>query len=280
MAYLLRFGRRRNGDEPPGMTTVLNSALDSMPSGWTTSDGSHTLFRDGSTYTPAQTTLGVDLDPPGVCPGALSNGLLELWTPKDKPAGQGSGAMYRASTFSPSVKTVYVRGWYKVSSNHYGADDGQWKNIQPLTSLGTGPVNSSDNRIVVSVGYGVNNAATLQPRVAYQNVEAIYGQAGHSTGNLSPKSVTPAVQKQQWHEFTGLFIGNDAGKENGITLLTLDGVVSHFRRNDLFDNANFLFKNVNFTNLRGGSTPAAPDDEYIWWGRIYVSTSTSRVLGL
>lgn len=252
-------------NEPAGMTVIVDNALTSQPSGWNSDTPTKLTFKDGSTYVVPTTSNGVTISNPGVGPGSPP-GIMQMKVAKNDTAGQASTSLYKAATFN--YKSLYIRGWFQMSTNWSGAADGACKMLQPLTNTG-----GVTNRIVVAPGYGATTGA-LSARVAFQGT-VTPGTTSYQAGNIQGKTTVRGT----WHRAEVLVIGNSNAVANGIFVMWIDGTKTHEYTTYQWDAANVTFKNLLMTNMRGGSTPAAPDDMYIWWDHLYVSGSASRVGG-
>lgn len=268
-----------HANEPSGMTFLSDMAFISEDeTTWTIDDDwsmrhanptEHLNFttRDTSSYTP---TSQVSIDPIPTPPFGASVGEIKF----PQNFGSGSAPTAVSKDFPASTKSVYFHLWLCLSSNWSGVNTSAINKLFYVDTMEHPP-------FVLSAQGTLSNPLRVEARM--QNMRGLGGVVDGSFNlarNLG-SSGDDTLTRNVWTEFEGVLVMESAyDTYDGGIHIWQDGI-KIIERDDVAWMASssyqFRFRRFEWEPTYGGSGNPVPHDQYHWWNRCYLSTSTSRV---
>ena len=232
--------------EPPGMTVLTERAFDAVTeNGWTVAPWSGTVNN---------CEIVTDANAPK---SPTNVGRIKY------PAGFASGGEPCGMSVSqlPSVRTMYMSFWFKISPNWDGHPTGANKVLH--VNIG------GSNHFVVNLwGYG---NGMMQMGILLQGI--VNDGSGNTAANWFPNlGPTGEIVRGQWYHVEVLAVGNTSGAANGSVDWWLDGVkIGSHSGIQYVSGAGTWGERIAWAPTWGGAGPAVPSEMYQYIDHIYVS---------
>ena len=167
--------------------------------------------------------------------------------------------------YIPRMRTIYIRWYFKYSSNWYGNTASSINKMFYVWTNGTVP-----SMVIEASGSGTG---PLKLRMAGQDI--VKGGSGYGDANNPdwPQNVTPSfvITRGEWHMGEIVLVGNTSGSANGSFDAWIDGQhLTHFT-NIQYIPGNALWGDINVDPVYGGGASVVPATQTWDLDHFYIS---------
>ena len=167
--------------------------------------------------------------------------------------------------YMPRKRSVYIRWYFKYSSNWYGNTASGINKMFYVWTNGTVP-----SMVIEASGSGTG---PLKLRMAGQDI--VKGGSGYGDPNNPdwPQNVTPSfvISRGEWHTGEIVLVGNTSGSANGSFDAWIDGThLTHFT-NIQYISGNALWGDINVDPVYGGGASVVPATQTWDLDNFYIS---------